>query len=256
MYEVAICDDELRDRQFLKADISRSEKYEGMLRFHEYNSGMELLEDMKQIDFSIIFMDIQMEGMDGEETAREIRKLNDNVVLVFCTAYAEPGVHSFEVQPYRYIKKNMPDKERQKYIEASLEKMESVWKVPCIQGKYRNGKLLLRPDDIIYMEKCKKYIQVYISEPAKMRYQIADNPPGEIRIYDKLGNIYEKLKPYGYGCPHSSYVINFRFLMACGKNKIWLEGGHVMTVTRSRAVEFNQLKMKFFSEKYEDGGKE
>lgn len=255
MYEVAICDDEQKDREFLKAEINRSEKYDGMLRFHEYKSGAELLKDMKKIEFSIIFMDIQMKGMNGEETAQEIRKRDDSVILVFWTGYAEPGLHSFEVQPYRFIKKNMSDEARWKYIEDSLDRMIAVVKIPYIQVKSGSGKLFLRPDDIIYMEKNKRYIQVHLSERAKTRYHIAEGQ-GDFRVYDKMGNLYAMLKPYGYGCPHSSYVINFKYLIACGLGTIIMEGDIEITVTRSRAVEFNQMKKSYMTMKYDDGRKE
>lgn len=255
MYEVAICDDEQQDREFLKAEINRSGKYVGMLRFHEYKSGAELLKDMKKIEFSIIFMDIQMEGMDGEETAQEIRKWDDSVILVFWTGYAEPGVHSFEMQPYRFIKKNMPDEERWKYIEDSLERMITVVKMPYIQAKCGSEKLFLRPDDVIYMEKSKKYIQVHLSEQAKIRYDIAEAKQDDIRIYDKMDNIYKMLKPYGYGCPHSSYVINFKYLISSRQNTITLEGFINLNVTRSKALEFNQMKKSYMTMKYEDGGR-
>ena len=107
MYEVAICDDSALDRRLLREEISANKKYRDQIRFHEYGSGRELLSKVEQIRFSIIFLDIQMDGMVGEQTAEEIRKLDDSVVLVFYTGCAEPTPHSFEVQPYRVFKTTM-----------------------------------------------------------------------------------------------------------------------------------------------------
>lgn len=254
MYDVAICDDELRDRKILRTDICKNKKYGKELRVHEYGSGSELLKDMEKINFSIIFMDIQMTGIDGVVTAEEIRKRNDIVILVFCTGYMEPTVHSIEVQPYRYIKKNMPDVKRRKYIDDSLEKMAAVAQMPSIEAKMDRKKIILRPDDIVYVEKGKKYLKVHLSAAAKVRHQIGEIKD-DVRVHEKLETLYETLKASGFGYPHNSYIINFKFLMSCEVEEIKMEGFPDITlkIARSKAVEFNNKKRLFLTSKYESG---
>ena len=253
MYEVAICDDDKRDREILKEDICENKDYGHLLRFHEYDSAEALLKDMKNINFSIIFMDVQMEGMDGEQAAEEIRKLDDVVVLVLCTGYAEPTLHSFEVQSYRFIKKNMPETEKRRYIDESLEKMVTVIQTPAIQAKMERKKITLRPDDIIYIEKYRKYLKVHLTPAAKKRHHISAENEEDIRIYNKLVNLYGIFKPYGFGYPHNSYVINFQYIMSCKGEEIELEGvpDIIFKVSRSKAHEFNEMKRLFFQSKYE-----
>ena len=254
MYEVAICDDAIKDRKFMKKEICENEKYGNMLRVHEYGSGLSLLKDMEKINFSIIFMDIQMEGMDGEQAAEEIRKRDDAVIIVFFTGYAEPTIHSIEVQPYRFIKKNMSAKERRKYIDDSLEKMVVVARMPFILAKMERKRIVLRSDDIIYIEKYKKFLKVHLSTAAKTRHGITEEE-SDVRIYDKLENLYDILKPSGFGYPHSSYIINFKFIMSCRDEEIKLEEFPNITfrVARSKKVEFNSMKQMFLISKYESG---
>lgn len=256
MYEVAICDDSALDRRLLREEISANKEYLEQIRFHEYGSGKELLAKMEQIRFSIIFLDIQMEGMDGEKTAEEIRKLDDGVVLIFYTGCAEPTPHSFEVQPYRFIKKNMPQIEKGKNINDAMDKMAAVMRMPSLEAKVNGGRLFLKPDDIVYMEKYRKSVKVYLSQSAKRRYHIqeTDGREPEVRIADKLGNLYDSLRQYGFGYPHDSYIINYKYLMSCIENEIRLEGfpDVVFKVSRSKAVEFNQLKKVFLTAKYGD----
>lgn len=254
MYDVAICDDAIRDREFLKKEICENEKYGKLLRIHEYDSGFALLKDMEKMNFSIIFMDIRMKDMDGEKAAEEIRKLDDSVTIVFFTGHAEPTIHSFEVQPYRFIKKNMPDIERRRYIDDALKKMAAVAETPAILAKTERKKIILRADDIIYIEKYKKFLKAHLSPAAKMRLHIAEKGESDIRIYDKLENLYDTLKPYGFGYPHSSYIINFKYIISCGDEEIRLEGcpNIIFRVTRRRMAEFNRMKRKFLISKYED----
>ena len=252
MYDVAICDDEKRDRESLKKDICENKDFEHLLRIHEYDSASALLKDVEKINFSIIFLDVQMEDMDGERAAEEIRKLDDAVILVFCSGHAEPTIHSFEVQPYRFIKKNMPETEKRRYIDDSLEKMATVIQIPAIQAKMERKKITLRPDDIVYIEKYRKFLKVHLTPAAKRRHQILTENEDDIRIYDKLANLYDILKPCGFGYPHNSYVINFQYIISCKKEEIELEGvpDIIFKVSRSRAPEFNEMKRLFFLSKY------
>ena len=45
MYDIAICDDEIKDREFLKKEIYRNRKFKNFLRIHEYGSGQALLKE-------------------------------------------------------------------------------------------------------------------------------------------------------------------------------------------------------------------
>ena len=74
MYDIAICDDMEMDRADLKEHITALLDKKEDVCFFEYTSGNDLLKAMEDIPFSLIFLDIQMEEMDGEETARQIRK--------------------------------------------------------------------------------------------------------------------------------------------------------------------------------------
>ena len=256
MFDIAVCDDSELDRNLLIEEIRKCEKYRETVRFHQYSSGKELLTAMELARFSLIFLDIQMQGMDGERTAEEIRKMDDSVVLVFYTGFAEPTPHSFEVQPYRFMKKNMPPQEKSRHILAALDRMAELDLGPVFEARFDGGRLFLKPDDIVYIEKYRRGIRIHVSPAAKRRYHtggLEDKEP-EIRIGGKLSAYYDVLKPYGFGYPHDSYVINFKYLMSCYKDEIRLHGfpNMVFKIARSKMNEFNQMKKEFLTSKYGD----
>ena len=83
---IAICDDESIFRKELRSIIF---KYKAMHQLHidvyEYPSGEALLASRKHFD--IVFLDYQMSGMDGMETARTLREKNYLCSIVFVTAF-------------------------------------------------------------------------------------------------------------------------------------------------------------------------
>lgn len=250
MYDVAICNDNALDIKRLKKRVIKNKKYGKLLRFHDYYSGKELLDAMKTMRFSIIFLNVEMSGMSGEEIAEEIRKRDSIVVLVFCTRSLEPSLRSFEVQVYRFLKIDMKDIEFDGYINDSLERMEELAVKPWLEAKRKGEKLYLRLEDIIYIEKYKKSTRVHLSEYARKRYGI-ETAQEEIRIADKLENLYEKVKIYGFGYPHNSYIVNFDFMLSCKEHEFRLDGDEntIFKISRSRATEFHMLKNEFVQRK-------
>ena len=102
--QIAVCDDESFFRDNLKKLLI---EYKTEKRIHmdifEYESGEELLSSEKIFD--IVFMDYQMTGINGLETARLLRLKNTICEIIFVTSFPEFILDSFEVQPFRFMLK-------------------------------------------------------------------------------------------------------------------------------------------------------
>lgn len=90
MYKIAICDDDKNYREKIEKVIET----EGILpkseiRFYEYESGKELLENA-DILHDLVFMDMRMPGLDGNKSVLKLREYNRAAILVFCSGYFEP----------------------------------------------------------------------------------------------------------------------------------------------------------------------
>jgi Response regulator of the LytR/AlgR family len=258
MIKIAICDDCAEDREVLITQINEVGKkinntLDNDFQIKEYSCGQVLLEQMREIAFDIIFLDIQMDGMDGNETAVKIREIDMNVVLVFFTGFVEPSCQTFEVQPFRYIMKNMDIDTMNKYIQSVLNKAISNANIPKLSANIGKKKIIVNAKDVLYIEKYGKGARIHLAMASREDYMcLLDNNGNlpDIRSTEKLNVIYEKLKRYEFGCPHNSYIINFNYLLSCEANTYYLIGvDSEFTISRSKEKEFHAKKNLFLSEK-------
>ena len=89
---IAICDDEKNIRELIGNKVVEQYSEADIVFFP---SGEELLLSDKHID--ILFLDIQMSGKNGMETARELRKKEKGMILIFVTAMEEYVFQAFDV---------------------------------------------------------------------------------------------------------------------------------------------------------------
>ena len=85
MLRFAIAEDVPADRELLEGCLTRYLAEHGLEgRIHSFSSGEELLEDYPS-GADAVFLDIEMAGMNGMETARQLRRLDRDVPLRFVT---------------------------------------------------------------------------------------------------------------------------------------------------------------------------
>lgn len=254
MFKIAICDDCAADSSRLTECIRRNLDSEMEVQIYEYTSGEALLQAMEDILFAVIFLDIQMKGIDGNQTAKRIRKIDANLVLVFYTGFVEPSPVSFEVQPYRYIMKSMNERMIDNYVRDVLQKMQSNRNIPPLRINIGKKQLFVSAEHVIYIEKYKKSTRVHIAVQALQLYGIEAEQDGgypDLRMQEKLTDTYVLLQKYGFGLPHDSYIINFQYLRSCTAKTLCLaEIRGEFQISRSKAKEFHELKNKFICSKY------
>ena len=131
MLNIAICDDE---KYFLQQEKEWISQYMNCLgyEFHidTFVSGVEFMAVGDMISkYDIIFLDINMEGMDGLETARKIREYTSGAYIVFVTAFITYALEGYKVDAVRYILKDNDSLERAviECLDAIIDKMIQIF---------------------------------------------------------------------------------------------------------------------------------
>ena len=211
----------------LVSDFFRKKNREIRLRI--FSSGEELLSGGGQID--ICFLDIQMKGMDGMETARRLRADKFQGFLIFITVLKEMVFSSFEVQAYDYLLKPVEEKQFEKTMERLYASMRSVGEDSMLIQKGYEGRIVQK-DEIIFCEIIDRKIYLNLASGEVLDY------------YEQIENLETKLGSHFFRC-HRSYLINLRHLKGYKRGVAYMDNGREVPVSRLRSKEFSGVILQY-----------
>lgn len=238
--KAAVCDDSQADRNVLSQLLKKTADDMGItVHILEYSSGEELMQDILS-EHDILFLDIQMEGMDGQETAFAFRSQNRNAVLVFVTGVAVPTPEMFKVYPYRYLLKQELLSKGREDMAAVLKKAADRQRHVYLTAFYKGKMMQLDCDKILYISLKKRGCQIWLN-------QEEESP---INCNSRLADIYDSLGMHHFAYAHNSYIVNLKYVAKVEGNLLVLIDGTALTISRSRKEEFYKAFTCYLGNKY------
>jgi len=228
---IAICDDEKNIRELIANKVTKQYSEAEIVFF---SCGEELLLADKSID--ILFLDIQMSGRNGMDTARELRKKDKDVILIFVTAVEEFVFQAFDVGAFHYIVKPIEDAKFIGVLHKAVDELSSKCKdVNEEKERYlmiNSGGVHTKVvfDDIVYAEVFNRKIVIH---------KLNDT----IEYYGKMSDL-ESLAGDSFFRPHRAYLINFKYVEKYDASTIYLEKGSVL-MAKQNYPEFVKKYMKY-----------
>lgn len=199
MYKIAICDDDKRYRKTIREIIEHENSLpENEIRFYEYESGNELLKHT-DILHELVFIDIRMPGLDGNQTALKLRNYNKDAVLIFYSSYFEPTVDSINFgQPFRYIMKDLHDTSLRREIAAIMTEVKRRFLNDYAVTVTSAGKIIrIHVENILYVSRAKRGCEITI---------VKEQEKETVRCREAFGELCEQLKDQGFAQAHYGYV--------------------------------------------------
>lgn len=229
MQRIAICDDEREGRQRL-AEYIRT--YPRPCTLEEFDSGEHLL--ASQSPFDVIFLDIDMRGINGIETARKLRQKDKKVKIIYVTAYRDYLNYAFSVHAFGYLVKPISREEITRQLEEAFS--YTVEEEPPKLLRFETSEGLVEADtrDILYFE--------YISRKIRMKTKA--------RSYWIRGSISElgaRLGGYDFCMPHKSFVVNLFHVKAIKGYDITMLDGSLIPLSQKKSVEFRGRLHQFLA---------
>ena len=233
MISIAVVDDEKYIREQMKAMIVKCGED---CRVDTYAAGEELLQVGRYFD--IIFLDIQLDGLNGIETARELREQQKESLLIFITGAKEYVFEAFDVSAFHYLLKPIEEKRFEEVWDKAVYEITKrrKWEQKRLFIKTRNRNYSLNQNEILYIESRAKKVEIHTSVEI-------------IEAYASMSALEKQLGDMFYRC-HRGYLVNMAFIVRYSGDSITLSNGEEVILAKERYSQFVKGYMRYLR----DGG--
>ncbi|MDK2586478.1 LytTR family DNA-binding domain-containing protein [Romboutsia sedimentorum] len=233
MLKIAICDDEVNIVNKIKSIIENYQK--SIFEIQTYNSGEEIIKESK--NFNIIFLDIDMNGINGIETGKKIREYDKLVKIIYVTNYTDYTSSAFSVHAFGYILKPVKEKEIYNQLDEVLsyshEESSEILEFNTTEGNIR-----IDLKDIYYFE-------------YKLRKVIMTTKDCTYTIKQKISEIGKYMEQYGFVMPHKSFSVNLHNVKSVKGYDIYMMDESIIPLSQKKSTQFRQSLNIYLSNKIE-----
>lgn len=227
MFRVALCDDQeyiLVQLKKLLCEIFKKKDCQYVIE--AFSSGEELISKNEYYD--MIFLDIEMPGMDGIQAGEIIRQRNMECKIIMATSAVERYKEAFHIRAFRFVTKPFVADEIEEAVDAvlSLKKDDD-----SIELYYQRILCKVKLKDIQYIQAYNGYSEFLVGN----------------RIFRKevsLNNMEELLDRQFFSRIHRQYIINMRWITSYDNGEV-IVGNQVIPVSKRKRKEFEQEYMEF-----------
>lgn len=225
MINICIVEDEQDAADLLKDYLN---KY-GNARKQQFNithlsDGMDLVDDYKG-QFDIILLDIQMKFLDGMAAAQKIRKLDQDVVIIFITSTVSYAVQGYAVDALGYVLKPVSYTQFEQIIDKAIIRTLAKQKHVYIKVSVDDKQLKLDCNNVIYIESQRNNVIIHCLDADYVTI-------GPLKRFDEM------LMEHGFSKCHNAYLINLSCVQAVLKEEVLLNGDITLPISRARKKEF------------------
>ncbi len=236
MFRIAICDDELIFAEELKELISGYMTEKGLVfKIDTYSSGEDLVKlGIEVVRYTVVFLDINMEKMDGIKVAEKIRAASREVFIVFVTAYVSYSLEGYRLDAVRYLLKGSENFQStvNECMDAIIGKLN--YSVAKRKFEFKEGTKEVSLDRLLYIE----------SKLHKLEFHIMEDNLNTYTMYEKLSALEDTLKSDDFIRIHQSYLVNIKHIKNVVRYHVILNNDVKLIIPRAR---YTYVKEQFIS---------
>lgn len=230
MLQIALCDDEQIIIEEMKKILNSYKTDRSIdLKCVLCHNGMSLLRE--ETAFDIVFLDIDMPGINGMDVAKKLRARKDDCIIIFVTACKEMVFDAFEVKAFRYLLKPVNQKDLFKVLdEARIEINECDKKT--ISFEVTQKRIVKLPfERILFIETLKRKTMVHTHEESFLSN-------------NKISELEESLDPDQFFRTHASFIVNLEHVKTYSKGDVTLINDQQVLLSRLKENDFKKAFMK------------
>ncbi|MDO5378694.1 MAG: LytTR family DNA-binding domain-containing protein [Clostridia bacterium] len=225
IYRVAIVEDEAVWSDALQRMLRTFERENGLtIESTVYTSIETFLATYKE-RYDLVFMDIELPGMNGMDGARKLREIDTTVTLIFVTNLAQFAVQGYEVSALDYLVKPV---NYNNFSVKMLSALEAIGKADskrvAVFGKTEVHSMSIH--EILYVEVYGHHLLFHKTDGSS------------VDACGSLSTLEEELKDMGFSRCNVCYLLNMKYITKINAQNVTLADGTELQISRRRRKEF------------------
>lgn len=231
MIKVAIVEDDINEQNRILSYLSKLEaELDNKIMAQVFSNGEKFLFEFAYGTYDLVFMDIELSSkINGVETSKELRKIDDQVTLIFITSLAQYAIDGYKVNASDYIIKPVDYENFNKHVGHVIERLINK----------NSDKIIITSDGTKVVQLIKDIYYVEVSN----HQLIFHTSKGEIKSYGSLKEIKETLFNHGFSLCNSCFLVNLDYVERIDKYNVYVKGDELLISHPKRKTFLKELNL-------------
>jgi DNA-binding LytR/AlgR family response regulator len=221
---IGICDDQAAQNELLLRYLSQH-RSSAEFDVFQATSPVEFLLHLHERKPDLVFLDIDMAGMNGIELGEAIKRERPETIIVYITGHEEYALEAFRVRAFHYLVKPIAADSIRKVFDECLPMLlhEERDASRCTFSVQKKGEMI-----------CIDYTDIYFFEKVGHKIHVSAEEQS-ISYYGNFAELLGQLEDGPFLQCHQGYIVNIGKVRAFRDKTLFLNGGRQIPVSRSYA---------------------
>ncbi len=238
LFQIAICDDEqMICSQIEKIILTYFKTTNEKVEVQVFYSGEKLCEFIeKEHSFDLIFLDIELERINGIEVGMKIRKEMDNqtIQIIYISGKDCYDRELFEVRPMHFLPKPLDEGKIIKDVLLAMKLNEKSGGIFTYKKGQETYKIPIK--NILYFESIGRQVKIVTTD-------------GEELFYGKLRDVLTEVSTYRFMHIHKSYIVSYAHVITFRYESVIMSNLMQLPISQPRRKAIRELQVIY--EKFE-----
>ncbi|HFI0292909.1 TPA: LytR/AlgR family response regulator transcription factor [Streptococcus suis] len=223
--KIAIVEDQKIEQERLQTYIQTACRTRNLpVEIRCFNDGIDISSDYQK-QFDVIYLDVEMEIMDGMTTAKKIRAVDKDVLIVFVTNHSQVAIQGYSVEAIDFLLKPLSNFVFEEHFKKILRKLPSQEEEQAfLYVKHKASTVKIAQSDILYIESQGHQLHIHTDRDV-------------ITTSNALKNLEPLLDPKTFFRSNSGYIVNLAHVEKVEGNLVYLRG-EALPISRPRKKDF------------------